>query len=88
MRLKVSIDVTAPLKKEWCVRARNGDFVTVDFKYEKLGVFCHMCGVIGHTDKVFPELFELDSDDGVRNWGPFLKPASHKLGTSATNRWL
>jgi len=82
MRLKVSIDVTAPLKKEWRVRARNGEFVSVVFKYEKLGVFCHRCGVIGHTDKVCPELFELDSDDGVRNWGPFLKPASHRVGTA------
>jgi len=88
MHLKVSIDVTVPLKKEWCVRARNGEFVTVEFKYEKLGVFCHRCGVIWHTDKVCPDLFELDADDGVRNWGPSLKPASHRVGTAATNRWL
>jgi len=88
MRIKVAIDVTVPLKKEWRVRASNGAFVTIDFKYEKLGVFCHRCGVLGHTDKFCPELFELDSDDGVRNWGPFLKPVSQRIGTAATNRWL
>jgi len=39
MRIKVAIDVIVPLKKEWRVRASNGVFVTVNFKYEKLGVF-------------------------------------------------
>jgi len=88
MRVKVSIDVTVPLKKEWRVRANNGEFVTVNFMYEKLGVFCHKCGIIGHTDKTCPELFELEADDGIRHWGPYLKPAAHRIGTAATNRWL
>ena len=88
MRIKVAIDVTVPLKKEWCVRASNGAFVIVDFKYEKLSVFCHRCGVIRHTDKVCPELFELDSDDEVHNWGSYLKPASQRIGTAVINRWL
>jgi len=39
MRVRVAIDVTVPLKKEWRVRATNGAFVIVNFKYEKLGVF-------------------------------------------------
>jgi len=88
MQIKVAIDVTVPLKKEWHVCAVNGEFVTVNFKYEKLGVFCHRCGVLGHTDKACPELFELDVDDDVRNWGVFLKPAAQRIGTAATNRWL
>ena len=88
MRIKVAIDVTAPLKKEWRVRTSNGKFLTINFKYEKLGVFCHRCGMLGHTDKVCPELFELNSDDGVRNWGVFLKLVPQRIGTAATNRWL
>ena len=32
--------------------------------------------------------FELDVDDGVRNWGGDLKPASQRIGIAATNRWL
>ena len=88
MQIKVAIDVTVPLKKEWHVCAVNGEFVTVNFKYEKLGVFCHRCGVLGHTDKACSELFELDADDGVRHWGVFLKPAAQRISTAATNRWL
>jgi hypothetical protein len=88
MRIRVAVDRIVPLKKEWRVRATNGAFVTVNFKYEKLGVFCHRCRLIGHTDKVCLKLFELDSDDSVRNWGADLKPASQRIGTSATNHWL
>jgi len=84
----VSIDVIVPLKKEWRVRASNGAFVTVNFKYEKLGVFCHKCGVLGQTDKVCPDLLELDLYDGVRNLGSYLKPSSQRIGSAATNRWL
>jgi len=88
MRIKVKLDVTQPLKKEWRVRVNDGNYVPVFFKYEKLGVFCYICGLIGHTDKVCPELFEINSDDGVRGWGPDLKPVAHRVGTSATNKWL
>jgi len=88
MRIKVAIDITVHFKKEWRVHASNGSLVTVNFKYENLGVFCHRCGSIGHTDKVCPELYELDSDDGFRNWGIYLKPAAHRIGTAATNCWL
>jgi hypothetical protein len=88
MRLKVRIDITRPLKKQWQVRANNGAYVTIHFKYEKLGVFCYRCGLLGHTDKVCPDLFELDSDDGVREWGVELRPVVRRVGTAATNRWL
>jgi len=37
---------------------------------------------------VCPELFELDADDGIRNWGADLKPISQRIGIAATNRWL
>lgn len=86
MKLKVRIDVTRPLKQDWKVRARNGEWVSVVFKYERLGTFCFACGVLGHTDRTCEKLFEQDSDDGVRGWDASLKPVSRKLGTAANNR--
>lgn len=35
-----------------------------------------------------PNLFELDSDDGVRNWGIELKPVTTRIGSASTNKWL
>lgn len=44
--------------------------------------------MLGHTDKVCPDLFELEADEGVRNWGLDLKPAATRFGSAATNKWL
>ncbi|XP_024630605.1 uncharacterized protein [Medicago truncatula] len=88
MRLKVRIDVSVPLKKQWQFRTSNGNYVTIMFKYEKLGIFCYKCGLLGRTDKVCPQLFELDFLDGVREWGIDLRPSVLHVGTVATNRWL
>ena len=34
------------------------------------------------------DLFVLDSDDGVREWGVELWPVVRRVGTTSTNRWL
>jgi hypothetical protein len=54
MRLKVRINVNNPLQQSWKVRANEGNYVQIFFKYEKLGIFCYLCGLLGHTDKNCP----------------------------------
>jgi hypothetical protein len=88
MRLKVRIDVTVPLKQEWQIRVNDGSYATMQFKYEKLGVFCYLCGLLGHTDKTCPNRFEMEEDNDIRGWGEWLKPVVRRLGTAATNIWL
>jgi hypothetical protein len=88
MRLKVRINVTDPLKQSWKVRANEGNYVQIIFKYEKLGIFCYLCGVLGHTDKNCNKLFDIDHDDGTRGWGENLRPLITRVGTSATNKYL
>jgi hypothetical protein len=85
MRLKVRIDVTKPLQQNWKVRANEGNYVQIVFKYEKLGIF-YLCGLLGHTDKNCPKLFDMDHDDGTRGWGENLRPLITRIGTSATNK--
>jgi 14-3-3 protein epsilon len=88
MRLKVRINVNDPLKQSWQVRANEGNYVHILFKYEKLGIFCYLCGLLGHTDKNCPKLFDMEHDDGVRGWGENLRPLVKRMGTSATNKYL
>jgi hypothetical protein len=88
MRLKVRINVTNPLQKSWKVRANEGNFVEILFKYEKLGIFCFLCGVLGHTDKDCTKLFDMEQDDGVREWGDNIRPIIKRMGTAATNKYL
>jgi 14-3-3 protein epsilon len=88
MRLKVRINVTKPLQQSWKVRANEGNFVQIIFKYEKLGIFCYLCGLLGHTDKNCPKLFDMDHDDGSRGWSESIRPLTSHQGTSATNKYI
>jgi 14-3-3 protein epsilon len=88
MRLKVRININNPLQQSWKVRANEGNYVHILFKYEKLGIFCYLCGLLGHTDKNCPKLFDMEHDDGVRGWGENLRPLIKRMGTPATNKYL
>jgi len=88
MRLKVRIDVNSPLKKEMTVRTLGGAWITSKFKYERLGTYCFLCGVLGHTDKPCAKLYDVEEDDGVREWSNDLKPESCKGEVNTVITWL
>ena len=58
MRIQVAIDVRQPLKRMMRLKKAGGDWMWVDFKYERLNVFCFICGLLGHTEKSCPSLYE------------------------------
>lgn len=89
MCIKVLLDVRLPLKKEKKVKKPDGEWKTVHFKYERLGVFYFFCGRIGHVEQFCTELFEGDEDDGVRLWGPELRVEPRRGGGgTGGNKWL
>lgn len=49
MRLRVRIDVRKSLIKHTRVKNKGSDWCTVSFKYEKLRLFCFVCGIMGHS---------------------------------------
>lgn len=51
MRIRVSLDVQQPLKRFKKVKKQGGEWVVVQFKYERLGSFCFICGILGHSDR-------------------------------------
>jgi hypothetical protein len=60
----------------------------MDFKYERLTLFCYLCGLHGHGDHTCEKLFQMEEDDEVRKWGPEIKVDKRRGGTRSTNRWL
>jgi hypothetical protein len=89
MRIKVKVDVRKPLKKDTKVMNMAGEWCTVNFKYEKLGVFCFVCGILGHAENKCEVRFEMENDDGVRGWSREIRAdPPHRAGGRLTSRWL
>jgi hypothetical protein len=54
-----------------------------------LGVFCCLCGILRHTDKACPKLFDMESDDGsLYIWGGNLHHFVRRMGAVASNKWM
>nr|KYP46238.1 Uncharacterized protein At4g02000 family [Cajanus cajan] len=86
MRVRVLIDVRKPLKKSKRIKKPGGEATVVLFKYEKLGPFCFVCGLLGHMEDSCEFLFNASEDDGQRGWGPELR-ADPRTATPRS-RWL
>jgi hypothetical protein len=88
MRIRVRVDIRQPLKKDSKVKNQGGNWCTVNFKYEKLGVFCFVCGLIGHHENRCAVRFSMTEDDGSRAWSKELRAEPRRRSGRQTSRWL
>ncbi|GAU32101.1 hypothetical protein TSUD_358070 [Trifolium subterraneum] len=88
MRVKVRMDVHQPLKKDTRVKNIAGEWCTVNFKYEKLGIFCFVCGIMGHTERRCAVRYDMEVDNGIRGWSSEIRAELRKQGGRQTSRWL
>jgi 14-3-3 protein epsilon len=88
MRIKVNIDVRKPLRRGKKISTMDGGTSIVRFKYERLTLFCYLCGILGHGDYTCEKLFQMEEDDGVRKWGPELKADKRRGNSGNNNKWL
>ena len=51
LRVKIRIDISKPLLRKKKIAFVGKDPLWVSFKYERLPLFCHACGIIGHGKK-------------------------------------
>ncbi|MBA0596556.1 hypothetical protein Gorai_013372, partial [Gossypium raimondii] len=51
IRLRVKIDILKPLRRVVHLVGRDGTEIVCAIKYERLPVFCYICGLIGHSTK-------------------------------------
>ena len=88
MRLRVSMDVRPPLKRGKRLRTPKGDSFFVSFKYERLSLFCFICGCLGHLDRFCPLLFTIPEEEITRGWGVWLKAIVRQISRPGFNPWL
>ena len=49
MRIRVTINISNPLCKGRKVRLGGLSQIWVDFKYERMPIFCYLCGMVTHA---------------------------------------
>ena len=48
MRVRVALPISKPIRRGGFIAASDGAKTWVSFKYERLPIFCHYCGILGH----------------------------------------
>ena len=84
LRVRVILDISQPLSRGRIVRTGGSDSRWVEFKYERLPVFCYLCGRLDHDEKEC--LVWLSSADPItaenKQFGPWLRATPDRLQKS------
>lgn len=87
IKVRVSMDITKPLRKIVKIKPAGGDCIWLECKYKRLPTFCFVCGRIGHAEKYCPMQFNTKNAELEKAYGPELC-ATATRGLSEGNRWL
>lgn len=75
LRIRVSLDITLPLCRGRMVRKGGTEKLWVDFRYERLPIFCYWCGKVDHDERDC--LLWIRSKETIRTedkqFGPWLR---------------
>lgn len=56
---------------------------------KSIGIFCFLCGTLGHSDSLCHKKFNPNGSDEVRGWGNSVRDETGVFrGNNNTNRWL
>lgn len=72
MRLKIRVDARKPLKRKKKICKKDGTECIVHCKYERLGDFCFICGLVSHTERFCRIKHDTNTDEHVKEWGGWL----------------
>ncbi|KAK7852464.1 hypothetical protein CFP56_039132 [Quercus suber] len=86
MRVRVALPIAKPLRRSGFIAGSDGEKMWVSFKYERLPMFCHFCGILGHDLKNCAAHFTAEKQ-GRRveyQYGEFLKANGSRPRASTT----
>ncbi|KAL2481544.1 hypothetical protein Adt_34510 [Abeliophyllum distichum] len=63
LRIRVLMDVRLPLKRKMKLKKLGGEWIWLNFKYERVPTFCFICSKIGHSDLTCETLYEAKGKD-------------------------
>lgn len=88
-RIRVMINVEKPLKRRLKIKREGEGWNWLNFKYERLGTFCFVCGILGHSERECNIVYENPDKVIEKAYGVWLRAPTKnaaKLNTGA--KWL
>ena len=75
MRVRVALPISKPIRRGSFIAGSDGERHWVKFKYKRLPLFCHFCGMLGHDVKNCATHFAETNNGGmvVYQYGDYLK---------------
>ena len=81
MRVKVTLPISKPIQRGAFLAGSSGQRTWVTFKYERLSMFCHYCGLLGQDLKHYAQYFVLTKDNGdvACQYGERMKASGNRV---------
>lgn len=88
VRIRVTIDTQKALKRRMKIKREGGTWSWVNFKYERMGSFCFVCGIIDHTERECSIVYEHPEKEIDRAYGAWLRAPARSNKNKVGARWL
>ncbi|PPS17973.1 hypothetical protein GOBAR_AA02602 [Gossypium barbadense] len=81
IQIRVRLDVTAPLKRKKKIQFGKIMTAYAQFKYEKLSLFCFICGKLGHGKSFCPFRLKIEQSKIIFGWDLSLRAVPRRRST-------
>lgn len=88
MRVRIKVDVRKPLKRKKKISRKNGTECIVQCKYERLGDFCFICGMLTHTERFCRKKLDSSLGEPSKDWGSWLRAPPRRGSGQGKSKWL
>lgn len=80
MKVRVALPISKPLRRGGFIADSYREHTWVKFKYERLPIFCHICGLLGHDLRPYASHFaaEKNGEDVDYQYGNWLKASDSR----------
>lgn len=87
MKVRVALPIAKPLHRGNYIAGPDGERTWIQFKYERLPVFCHFCGLLGHDLNRCSSHYAAEKNGGVGEYqyGDWLKAAGNRSKPSSNH---
>lgn len=87
-RIRVTLDINKPLKRRMKLKREGGSWSWVNFKYERLGNFCFVCGMLGHVERECSVVYANPGKVIEKAYGVWLRAPNRNVKNNVGARWL